>query len=164
MPRRRRRQRKADAAPPEGVPEGATEAKPESAPATQGGNLPSQEVLDSLPAQVRTAVLEAASFSGPLPPPSMYGEYNRVHSGTAERILAMAEKEQQHRITTERTALAAGVQSSKLGQYFGFALAVLCIGGAVFLGAGGHTVAAGVLVCASAIGLVGRFLNRDAPP
>lgn len=164
MPRRRRRQRKADAAPPEGVPEGATEAKPESAPATQGGNLPSQEVLDSLPAQVRTAVLEAASFSGPLPPPSMYGEYNRVHSGTAERILAMAEKEQQHRITTERTALAASVQSSKLGQYFGFALAVLCIGGAVFLGSGGHTVAAGVLVCASAIGLVGRFLNRDAPP
>ena len=164
MPRRRRRQRKADAAPPEGVLEGATEAKPESAPATQGGNLPSQEVLDSLPAQVRTAVLEAASFSGPLPPPSMYGEYNRVHSGTAERILAMAEKEQQHRITTERTALAAGVQSSKLGQYFGFALAVLCIGGAVFLGTGGHTVAAGVLVCASAIGLVGRFLNRDAPP
>ena len=119
MPRRRRRQRKADAAPPEGVPEGATEAKPESAPATQGGNLPSQEVLDSLPAQVRTAVLEAASFSGPLPPPSMYGEYNRVHSGTAERILAMAEKEQQHRITTERTALAAGVQSSKLGSTSG---------------------------------------------
>ena len=161
MPRRRKRQRKVEATPSDG---GEAEAKPEGAQATPAGNLPSQALLDSLPAQVRTAVVEAASFSGPLPPPSMYGEYNRVQPGSADRIFAMAEKEQQHRIATERTALAASVQSSKLGQYFGFALAVLCIGGGVFLATGGHTVAAVVLVCASAIGLVGRFLNRESSP
>ena len=120
--------------------------------------------MDSLPAHVRTSVLEAASFSGPLPPPSEFGEYNRVHPGSADRILAMAENEQQHRISTERTALAASVQSSKLGQYFGFSLAVFCIGGGVFLATDGHTVAAIFLFCASAIGLVGRFLNRESSP
>ena len=161
MPRRRRGQRKADSAPSD---EDAAEAKPESAPATAAGNLPPQAVLDSLPAHVRTSVLEAASFSGPLPPPSEFGEYNRVHPGSADRILAMAENEQQHRISTERTALAASVRSSKLGQYFGFALAVFCIGGGVFLATGGHTVAAIFLFCASAIGLVGRFLNRESSP
>lgn len=56
----------------------------------------------------------------------MYGEYDRVLPGSAERILSMAEKEQDHRIASEQTALSALVQDSKLGQWFGFAIAVIC--------------------------------------
>ena len=92
----------------------------------------------------------------------MYGEYERVLSGSANRILSMAEKEQSHRISTENTALAASVNDSKLGQRFGFALAILCLGGGVYLAVNEHTAVAIALVCASAIGLVNRFLNNRA--
>lgn len=125
--------------------------------------LPPKAVLDALPEQVRISVVEAASFSGPLPPPSMLGEYNRVHPGSADRILAMAEKEQAHRVSSESTALQASVKDSKLGQYFGFGLAVLCIGGGIYLAIQGMTVAAVALIVASASGLAGRFLRNRAP-
>lgn len=92
----------------------------------------------------------------------MYGEYDRVLPGSADRILSMAEKEQSHRISTENAALAASVNDSKLGQYFGFTLAILCLGGGVYLAVNGHTVVAIALVCASAIGLVNRFLDNRA--
>ena len=49
-------------------------------PPSQKLNLPSKEVLNSLPDDVRISVVEAASFVGPLPPPSMYKAYDEVHS------------------------------------------------------------------------------------
>ena len=135
--------------------------------ATQGGERPNpapeplpDEVLDKLPERVRVAAVEAASFSGPLPPPTMYGEYERVLPGSAERILAMAEKEQNHRIGWETTALDTSVGETKLGQWLGFAIAILCIGAAVLLAMSGHGVVAGIALAASAAGLVGRFLGK----
>ena len=55
----------------------------------------------------------------------MYGEYDRVLPGSADRILAMAEKEQAHRVSMEDIALRASAKDSKFGQYFGFSLALL---------------------------------------
>ena len=55
----------------------------------------------------------------------MYGEYDRVLPGSADRILTMAEKEQAHRVSMEGIALRASAKDSKLGQYFGFSLALL---------------------------------------
>ena len=161
MPRRRRR-RKADAGLPQPVrPEDqAKEAEENAERATS--RLPPKAVLDALPEQVRTAVVEAASFSVPLPPPSMYGEYNRVLPGSAERILAMAEREQAHRVSMEGTALQASAKDSKLGQYFGFGLALICIGGGVYLATQDRTVEAVALIVASACGLAGRFLSNRA--
>lgn len=158
MPRKCRRQGQAESASPERDETAGGEEKPHQPAA----NLPPKAVLDALPEHARASVVEAASFSGPLPPPSMYGEYDRVLPGSADRILSMAEKEQSHRISTENEALAASVKDSKLGQYFGFALATLCLGGGVYLAINGHTVVPVVLVCASAIGLVNRFLDNRA--
>ena len=89
----------------------------------------------------------------------MYGEYDRVLPGSADRLFSMAEKEQDHRIVYEQTALRASVQDSKLGQCFGFAIAVICIGAGAFLAMEGQTVAACIALGASAVGLVGRFLE-----
>lgn len=54
----------------------------------------------------------------------MYREYESVLAGSAERILAMAEKEQDHRITWETTEQSASKQEAKRGQWLGFAIAV----------------------------------------
>jgi hypothetical protein len=52
-------------------------------------------------------VLETSlhSFRGPIPPPSVLAGYNEVEPGFAERIVAMAEKEQSHRHDQENKAL-----------------------------------------------------------
>ena len=92
----------------------------------------------------------------------MLGEYERVHPGSAERILHMAEKEQAHRVSLESTALDASAKDSKRGQYFGFCLALICIGGGVYLATQGQTIIALALIVASAIGLAGRFLVNRA--
>ena len=54
-------------------------------------------------------------YSGPLPPPEMMRGYEDVHSGSADRILAMAEQEQKQRAIYEN-----------LGLVFGF-IAALCL-------------------------------------
>ena len=135
------------------------ETRGEEAP-NPASNLPPKAVLDALPEHVRVAVVEAASFSGPLPPPAMYSEYERALPGSAERILAMAEKEQNHRIAWEETALGTSVRETKLGQWLGFAIAVACIGAAMFLAVNEHDVVAVIALGISAVGLVGRFLGK----
>ena len=135
------------------------ETRDEEAP-NPASNLPPKAVLDALPEHVRVAVVEAASFSGPLPPPAMYSEYERALPGSAERILVMAEKEQNHRIAWEETALGASVRETKLGQWLGFFIAVACIGAAIFLAVNGRDVVAGIALGISAVGLVGRFLGK----
>ncbi len=160
MPRRKRHDRTEGGLPEPAESEDSLEEIEENG--ESASRLPPKAVLDALPEHVRVSVVEAASFSGPLPPPSMYGEYDRVLPGTADRILAMAEKEQAHRVSLEGAALHASAQDSKLGQYFGFGLALLCIGGGIYLAVQGHTIAAVALIVASATGLAGRFLINRA--
>lgn len=122
--------------------------------------LPPRDVLDKLPENVRISILEAASFSGPLPPPSMYKGYEEVLPGSAERILTMAEKEQEHRITWESKALNVMEREVFLGQWFGLGIALCCIIAAVFLAASGYQWVASILAGVSAVGLVGRFITK----
>ena len=164
MPRPRRRAKAEGGKAAKGLPQPA-KSEADGNEAGENGErtdskLPPKAVLDALPEQVRISVVEAASFSGPLPPPSMYREYDRVLPGSADRILEMAEKQQAHRIAMESVALQASAKDSKLGQYFGFCLAVICIGGGIYLATQGQTVAAVALVVASAIGLATQFLKN----
>ena len=97
------------------------EEKPGEKPPTRAAAPSPQEVSDKLkgaldklpelPEHVRVSVAEAMSFVGPLPPPTMYREYENALAGSAERILVMAEKEQNHRIaweTSERRRARGG--------------------------------------------------------
>ncbi len=67
------------------------------------GPIIPKEVLDRIPEEYRGSVVEAAVFQGALPPPSMFGQYDQVLPGSADRIMAMAEKEQAHRIAWENS-------------------------------------------------------------
>ena len=82
--------------------------------------------------------MEAATFSGPLPPPSLYGQCERVLEGSAERILAMAEREQQHRTAWESKQLEVAASEATPGQWLGFVVVIICIGSAVCLSSLGH--------------------------
>ena len=100
----------------------------------------------------------------------MYRQYEDVLQGSAERILSMAEKEQDHRIDWESVALGAASREAKRGQWMGFFVVIICIGSTVLLAMSGHQWVAGIIAGTCAVGLVGRFLQghslggSDSPP
>ena len=82
--------------------------------------------------------MQAAAFSGPLPPPLMHQQYEAVLEGSAERIHSMAEKEQQHCIDWESKALKAASGETVRRQWLGFVVVIICLGSRVYLLAHGH--------------------------
>lgn len=97
-------------------------------------------------------------FSGPLPPPKILEQYERVLPGSAERILKMAEKEQGHRHSVEKTETDGIFGLQRRGQLFGFLIAIsaFLIGGIlVYLG---HDWVGGILMGATVVSLVTVFV------
>ena len=144
-----------------GKKRGPSQRPAERGPSRAESEVPqiSREVLDNLPEEVRVSVLQAAAFSRPLPPPSMYEQCEAVLGGSAERILSMAEREQQQRIDWEGKALESACDETTRGQWLGFLVVIICLGSTVYLAAHGHEWVAAVIAGSCAAGLVGRFLQ-----
>ena len=106
-----------------------------------------------------TTTMEAG-FEGPLPPAQMYAQYESAYPGTAERILKMAEQQQQHRMGWENKVRDNGDKAEQRGQWMAFALAMASIGGAVICGVYGQTSPAIALAIISVSGIAGRLLGR----
>lgn len=71
-------------------------------------------------------------WSGPLPPPAALEQFNNIIPNGAQRIMAMVEAEQAHRIASDTRILAADIADGKRGMWIGFFLALVAIGGAVY--------------------------------
>ena len=89
------------------------------------------KLLESLPEEDRIFVSQSLSFSGPLPPPAMFSAYEDVLPGGADRIMKMAEKEQNYRIATYPI-------NKKRGQWLGATAVLAGISAAVLLGIFGN--------------------------
>jgi uncharacterized membrane protein len=107
-----------------------------------------RRVTDIERANARGAVSEAASpqfvarvqgtvFQGPLPPPEILAGYDEVLPGAADRIVAMAEKNQAHRHALEAKVIPAGIASERLGQILAFVLYLATLGSGTYLVAEG---------------------------
>jgi len=129
------------------------ETEPQKAGREDSTVVATPEQLEKIAGKASPVVLAVESSSGPLPPPKVYREYDEIHPGAAERILAMAEKEQGSRNSR-----------NSLGLAFGFATAVLCICASAYVALHGtsigHTVVASLLAGNTAVILVGRFLRQ----
>jgi uncharacterized membrane protein len=75
----------------------------------------------------------AQAFAGPLPPPEVLAKYNEAVPDAAERILAMAEKQNAHRQALESKIVQANISSQTRGSYFGFIVAMTAILGGIYL-------------------------------
>lgn len=80
---------------------------------------------------------------GPLPPPYQLEEYDRVIPGSAERIISMAERQQQHRIEIEKAVIFNDIGHAKLGVWSGLMVSLLSIAIGGFLIYCGHDWAGG---------------------
>jgi uncharacterized membrane protein len=74
-----------------------------------------------------------AEFSGPLPPPKAMADYENVVSGSAERILAMAEAQAAHRREMEKTVIKGNIRSQFWGLGAAFVIVIIGIGAGTFL-------------------------------
>jgi uncharacterized membrane protein len=72
-------------------------------------------------------------FSGPLPPPEVLAEYNKVFPDCAKMIVEMAQREQQHRHAIEDRESQAAHTLARRGQLIGGVLAVVAVVGAIYL-------------------------------
>lgn len=113
------------------------------------------KVLASIDPDKRNVIVSAMvemrqTFSGPLPRPADFKAYKEVLSNAPERILLMAEKQQQHRIDSEERIIKADIRESIFSQVFAVLLVVLFLAAAVYLGINGHDWLAGIVATLSA--------------
>ena len=96
--------------------------------------------------------------SGPLPSPVTLDQYNNVHPGAAERIIAMAEKEQAHRHQIESRIIKTESWCQSGGLVCGLIIGLAAIVGGVVCVVTGHDYAGVFLGASGLTGLVSVFI------
>ena len=132
-------------------------ASSESAEA--GSNLPPESILQKLPEDLRNSIIESASFSGPIPPPAMLGKYEEHLTGSAERIVRMAEKEQEHRHNWEDSILASTGRDTKRSHWMGLFIFIAIILTSFILAMYDKVIPASVLGTLGIIGIFGAAIS-----
>ncbi len=107
-------------------------------------------------AQVRQEVQQL--FSGPIPPPNVLENYERVLPGSADRIIKMAESEVRHRQEFEKINLTATIRETKIGQILGFLIGVTTIVAGTISAINGAEIAGTVIGSSGVAGLVSVFI------
>ena len=110
-------------------------------PKSQKTDISPNDKTTALPKGTKVSITESSNFSGPLPLPATLDGYEKVLPGSAERIVAMAEREQEHRISTESRAI--GFIKGKT--ILSFLLSFAHITGAVIVSVYGSNVVGGIL-------------------
>ena len=141
-------------------------------------SLPDTEVIDPVQAEIEkrldgllppgerdeiirqvVAIVHSESFSGPIAHPNHLREYELIQPGAADRIIAMAEKQQDHIIVMERTVVEKEFSDRRWGMVLGALTFGLLISGALVAGLSDKTAVALAFLGAAAIGGVGLFVN-----
>lgn len=98
--------------------------------------------------------------AGPLPPASEFAAYERTLPSSAERILRMAERQQEHRLAYEKAELYGFILERTLSQVFAFIFAVLALALAYECAREGWMALAIAIVSTTIGGVVGAFLIK----
>jgi uncharacterized membrane protein len=107
--------------------------------------------------------------SGPLPPPEQFAGYEAILSGAAERILRMAEREQEHRHRQEDRIVTGAIRTTYAGQAISASLGAIVCGGGIFAIIQGQAIGGAVAVVAALASIViafvtGRKAEAKTPP
>lgn len=118
---------------------------------------------------VMSAMMQRERHRGPLPSPRQLDAYERCLPGAAERIVAMAEREQGHRHATvdgfgafRNDTLAHVKDRDARGQRLGALICAGVISLCFYMAFLGHSTAAASLAAATLVGLAGVFVTRNS--
>jgi uncharacterized membrane protein len=110
-------------------------------------------------------------FSGPLPHPAVLSEYEHIHQGFAERIVALAEEEAAHRRKLQEKALEGDLETQRqtareirLGQIFAFSIGVIVILSGAYTATHGAELAGGLIGTGGVVALVSVFIYGRKTP
>jgi len=96
-------------------------------------------------------LLVRQEFTGPVPPPSVIGDYEAIFPGAAKLIFSAWEKQADHRRALETRVIEADIASERRGVHLAFMLAALAvIGGTVLVALDKN--AAGLVAILTALG------------
>lgn len=152
---------KPDGEKPAGKPGPNVPRKPESleeAIERQIGSIIPQQARSQVVKRV-VSVVRSEQFSGPIPRPDHFKEYDDALPGAAERILAMAESEMAHNQAMEARVFDAEIADRKLGMHYGFATVIVIVVLAFISGIAGNNTLAGILIGAGVIAGAGVFIK-----
>ena len=112
--------------------------------------------------QATTVVAHTAQLTltaGPLPSPEMLAQYDAVVPGAAERILVMAERQADHRMSLEAQTVQGEQRRSAWGLAAGFILTLVVLGCSFFLVLKGHEWPGSSLAGLNIVVLAGLFVH-----
>ena len=149
----------------------STPAETESAPDPAQTSAPSQELTPEEQEQLQQLLersgrdpqesqilLQRMTVSGPLPPPQILEQYGEILPDAPQRIVTMAEKEQEHRHHVESNALQGQIALDRRGQRFGLTIGVSALAVALILGLNDQELAASIIGGIDLVALVGVFV------
>ena len=146
--------------PPKKIPQTSSPDKTyEAGPPRRPGVDPSANVL--VAQQIRQ------QFSGPLPHPATLREYDEIVPGAAKEIIQSFTAEGNHRRARELREVAmcedwarADIGLQKRGQILGFIIAVIGVGGGLYVAATGSPAAGAAVSSVSLAAIVLAFLRQ----
>ncbi len=98
-------------------------------------------------------------FSGPLPPPEVLAGFENTQNGSADRVITMAEKEQDHRHTIEKTGLEGAIAKDRRGQNYALIICLVILLGSMGLIAIDKEISGTLLAGSSLTGLAYIFIT-----
>ncbi len=125
-----------------------------------------QDIFSSLPEEKRAILVRkvrsltlAKSYCGPIPSPEDIALYNQHIPDGADRIMRMAEKQADHRISIEKTVITAQQKQSARGQIFALIIGMFGIGVGATVVLLGHDAVGGAIAGTTVISLVYAFIS-----
>lgn len=128
------------------------------------------EVIESLPAPQQKIIIQSMlaiqqeSFSGPIPHPAILEGYEKIQAGFAERIVKMAEKEQDHRFECDDKIIKGSISTTKRGQWMGYTIALVFGIISLVLGLMGQVAVASIIGGLDLVALVTVFVKSQSSP
>jgi len=122
----------------------------------------SRPLAEATMGELQTAMLaslQASSYSGPLPRGSEYELYESVYAGSANRILIMAEKEQDARIVSDDKRLDERIRRTKFAQRSALVVAILALALCAYAIRQGQSLEAVGLFITATAAFVATFLG-----
>jgi uncharacterized membrane protein len=114
---------------------------------------------DELKKAISFSFSQIKSHSGPLPDIDTLDGYAKLIPNGAERIMVMAEKEQEFRHEMTKTVATTQLNQVGKGQLFGFVLGLLGIGGGIYLSSIGKETSGLTSIIVSIGALIGAFIS-----
>lgn len=106
-------------------------------------------------------VIAEEHFAGPLPHPDHFERYGEIEPSAPDRILTMAEKEQEFRHSIVHKTLQTDVGSHYVGLAMGWLLTLFLIVGAIYLADKGQIAIPTLLLGAAVLNVVRAFVDAS---